>query len=148
MGSSDSEVAQLRELARVLVKNTAAVAKNELVCCGLTMSQCSAIMEIGSSGGLSVVDLASRMSLDKSTLSRTVENLSQLGLVNRDIDPLDRRFVRLTLTEQGSRVYANFNNAFDSYLSKVLESIPPYKKEQVIELLGFLIDAFDQHKCC
>ncbi len=146
MGSSD--VAQLRELIRALVKRYLAVEKNELVCCGVTMAQCSAIMEIGSSGGLSVVDLASRMSLDKSTLSRTVENLSQLGLVNRDIDPLDRRFVSLTLTEQGSRVYTDINIAFDSYLSKVLESIQLDKKQQVIECLRLLIDAFEHHKCC
>jgi hypothetical protein len=40
----------LRELIRVLVRNLGILEKSDASCCGVTISQCHAIVEIGRSG--------------------------------------------------------------------------------------------------
>jgi DNA-binding MarR family transcriptional regulator len=50
-----------------------------------------------------MIDLADEFGLDKSTMSRHVSTLIQLGLVQRDQDPLDGRAFLLRPTEDGQR---------------------------------------------
>jgi hypothetical protein len=71
--------AKLREIERAVWIQT----KSEALCCGVTMAQCHAIMEIGEAGELNLKDLSARLGLDNSTLSRTVESLVQDGLADR-----------------------------------------------------------------
>jgi hypothetical protein len=47
----------LRELIRVLVRNLGILEKSDASCCGVTISQCHAIVEIGRSGEVSLMSL-------------------------------------------------------------------------------------------
>ena len=47
----------------------------EMACCGISMAQCHALVEIGRAGSISLVELAKLLDLDNSTMSRTVNNL-------------------------------------------------------------------------
>lgn len=51
--------------------------------------------------GIPQNDLAERLGLEKSTVSRLVAGMEQRGWVARDRDPENRRYVRLALTAQG-----------------------------------------------
>jgi hypothetical protein len=64
--------AKLREIERAVWIQT----RSEALCCGVTMAQCHAILEIGDAGELNLKDLSARLGLDTSTLSRTVESLA------------------------------------------------------------------------
>lgn len=60
-------------------------------------------------GPSSMRDLAIRLGTDKANLSGAVDDLEQLGLLERTIDPDDRRVRRLTLTPQGREVATRAN---------------------------------------
>lgn len=51
--------------------------------------------------GISQQDLARKMLVGRSNLSMLLPQLEQRGLVTRQIDPQDRRILRLSLTEAG-----------------------------------------------
>jgi DNA-binding MarR family transcriptional regulator len=53
-------------------------------------------------GPLRAGDLVARLGLDKSTVSRQVAHLVDLGLVTRDADPGDRRAQVLSPSEEGA----------------------------------------------
>jgi DNA-binding MarR family transcriptional regulator len=48
-----------------------------------------------------VTDLARVIDLDRSTISRTVQALTQLGYVQSSTDPVDRRSIDLNITRRG-----------------------------------------------
>ena len=91
----------LRELIRVLVRNLGILEKSDSNCCGVTISQCHAIVEVGRVGEISLNELAELLTLDKSTMSRTINNLVEDGLVVRELHPEDRRYITIKLTDEG-----------------------------------------------
>ena len=52
-------------------------------------------------GGCSMADLANLSAVDRTTLTRTVDQLVRMGLAERDTAPTDRRRVMLKLTPRG-----------------------------------------------
>jgi DNA-binding MarR family transcriptional regulator len=61
----------------------------------------AALVAIARSAPLRLVELAEEFGLDKSTMSRHVSALLQIGLVRRSPDPLDGRAFLLELTDEG-----------------------------------------------
>ena len=57
-------------------------------------------------GAIRLSDLAQRMHLDASTVSRHVRQLEERGLVSRTGDPDDRRASRVEITELGGKALA------------------------------------------
>lgn len=58
---------------------------------------------LGCDGNQRLSDLAARLRLDASTVSRYVARLERLGLAHRTEDPDDRRATRLSLSPAGRR---------------------------------------------
>jgi DNA-binding MarR family transcriptional regulator len=90
----DRDVAEdfkdLREYTRLLVRYFAMEEDNAESCCGMTLTQTHALVEIGRAGYVSLKGLAYVLGLDKSTMSRTVDNLVKTGFVLRETDPGNR----------------------------------------------------------
>jgi DNA-binding MarR family transcriptional regulator len=97
---------------------------------------------------LSLNDLADILGLDKSTMSRTINNLVNDGLVFRDLDTEDRRFVRIGLTGSGQKIFEGIEETMRLYFDKVYGSFPENKREQVIESLDLLLHALCEYECC
>lgn len=138
----------LRELLRVLVRNLGILEKSDASCCGVTITQCHAIVEIGRSEKISLVDLADLLGVDKSTMSRTVNNLVEADLAVRELDAENRRYVIIQLTENGRSVFRNIEESMESYYKSIFGSIPEDKRSQVLESLQLLTDAVKNNKCC
>jgi DNA-binding MarR family transcriptional regulator len=138
----------LRELIRVLVRNLGMLEKSDASCCGVTITQCHAIVEIGRKGKISLIDLADLLDVDKSSMSRTVNNLVETGLAIRDLDTENRRFVVIQLTDAGKNVFKSIENSMDNYYKDIFSSIPEDKREQVLESLALLTNAAKNNKCC
>lgn len=120
----------------------------EKSCCGITLAQCSALVEIGDAGALSLNDLADKLSLDKSTLSRTVNNLVTQGYCERDEQPNDRRYVVIQLTSAGSAMYERVRDGMDGYFEGIYNAIPGEKRKQVLESAELLMSAITNTGCC
>lgn len=136
----------LRELLRILVRNLGILEKSDTSCCGVTIAQCHAIVEIGRIKKISLIALADLLGLDKSTMSRTINNLVKAGLVKRDIDSENRRYISIQLTDQGIEVFKSIENSMYRYYSDIFKSIPEDKRNQVLDSLEILVKSVKENK--
>ncbi len=74
----------------------------------ITVSQFHTLRRIAE-GNASVSDMADCMHLNRSNISRSVDELVKSGFVNRVQDLQDRRNVNLTLTERGNDLIKIFS---------------------------------------
>lgn len=148
----DQKIRFLREKLRLLEREANDPFGRDAGCCGLTLAQCHTLLEIGTRGEVSLVDLASNFGLDTSTLSRMIQGLFVLGLVSRVTNEKDRRYVRISLTRAGRDLYEKIETSFNGFFAEVLELIPPEKKESVIESIALFADAVKERNqsspCC
>lgn len=143
-----SESGELRELVRVLVRRLGILEKSDFSCCGISLAQCHAVVEIGRRGKINLNDLAELLGVDKSTMSRTINNLVESGLAARDLDGGDRRYVVIQLTEAGERFFENTETGMEKYFQAVLSRIPEEKRGQILESLALLTAAIGDEGCC
>jgi len=142
----------LREKLRLMERQIGDPFGRDTGCCGLTLAQCHTLLEVGYKGEVSLVDLAKGFGLDTSTLSRMIQGLVVLGLVSRQTNEKDRRYVIISLTEQGRKLFDQIETRFNSYFAQVLEFIPSEKQDLVIESIGLFSDALGKQseasRCC
>lgn len=136
----------LRELLRILVRNLGILEKSDASCCGVTIAQCHAIVEIGRIKKISLIELADLLGLDKSTMSRNINNLVEAGLVKRDIDLENRRYITIQLTDQGTKVFKSIEANMYKYYTSIFKSIPEGKRDQVLESLEILVKSLKENK--
>lgn len=111
--------------------------------CGkpVSVSEAHALMELARTERLSQNELAARLLLEKSTVSRLVGGLVARGWVERERDPTDGRAVRLALTQRGVRAAAEIGEARRRKFDGVLERIPEEERSAVLEALAVLTEA-------
>ena len=110
---------------------------------GVTPAQGHTLLEIEQNGQSTLFRIAKNLSLDKSTLSRTVDGLVNIGLVMRVPDPSDRRSNLITLTAHGRAICRRMNSTNDDYYGQVINRIPKQKREQVVESVVLLVRAME-----
>ncbi len=108
-------------------------------CCGVTVSQCHALLELAASD-LSLTSLAAALDLDTSTLSRTVDALVRAGLVDRTEDPSDRRALRIALSPAGQAKVASINETCDRNYADLLDGMSEQDRLTVLRAVGLLAD--------
>lgn len=116
-------------------------------CCeGVTLPQCHTLLEIEDLGETTIGRLAKRLGLDKSTVSRTVDDLVNIGLVERVRHPLDRRSTLLKLMNTGREVCKQINTVNDRYFAEVFEKIPTQNHSQLNNCIQVLVDAMRKNR--
>lgn len=143
---TDINSKQLREILRLLERELGALDEQQKTCCEVTMAQCHTIVEIGRKQSITLNELAELLNLDNSTMSRTVNNLVNKDLVKRVVNLKDRRYVTISLTEDGQKVFRGIEEDMDGYYEKVLQSIPEDKRPSLIDSLQVLVEALNKNK--
>lgn len=82
----------------------------------LTPPQMHCVMWLGLEGALPSRLLAERIGCGQPTLTGVVDRLEQVGLVKRERATDDRRVVRVTLTDAGSKLHKAMDSAFEQQL--------------------------------
>ena len=123
----------LRALEREVVRQLEA----ETQCCGVTLSQCHALLELAESE-MSLSGLAAALDLDPSTLSRTVDGLVRAGFVERAEDAADRRSLRLTLTKAGRAKVAYIDGVCNTYYGELFAGWGEKDQRCVLRAVGLL----------
>ena len=139
---------QLRELIRLLERKLGVLEDGEMACCGLSMAQCHALVEIGRAKSISLVDLAKLLNLDNSTMSRTVNNLVNNNMVERELDPNDRRYITIRLTQEGLAHFRGIESSMGEYYMQIYSAIPEEHRSQVLQSLQILLKAIADSDCC
>jgi DNA-binding MarR family transcriptional regulator len=134
--------AKLREIERSVWLQT----RSEATCCGVTMAQCHAILEIGSAGELKLKDLSARLGLDNSTLSRTVESLVQDGLAERTPSSDDRRATVIRLNEKGRAARDRINSTWNRICRDMFRTVSRGKQNQILESVSIVAELLTG--CC
>jgi len=132
---------RLRETTRILIRKLGVLERSGAICCSITLTQCHAIVETGRKEKISVNDLAQLLNLDKSTVSRTVDQLVNQDMLLRETDLNDRRYVSLRLTDKGSKLFQSIEFRMETYFNDILGRIPVDKQEQVVQSLQLLSEA-------
>ena len=114
----------------------------EMTPCGqpISVSEAHALMELERERGLRQQDLAVRLNLEKSTVSRLVKKLESRGWIARTTDPADTRAFILRLTEAGHRNGQRIQQARTETFERLLESLDPGKYDAVTSGLSALVD--------
>jgi len=137
----------LREIVRVIIRNLGLLERNQACCCGVTLTQCHALVEIGRGKEINLNSLAQLLNLDKSTMSRTIDNLVNQSLVLREVHTENRRYIKISLTKKGEEIFKEIEVRMEEYYNNVLALVPTEKKEQVLESLQILAHIVKENKC-
>ncbi|GAB3970975.1 hypothetical protein GCM10027615_28720 [Plantactinospora veratri] len=111
--------------------------------CGqpLPVSEAHAMVEIAREGRIRQVELARRLRLEKSTVSRLVANLVSRGWVHRQAADGDGRGVLLVLTDAGATAAARQADARRDRLTALLDRVPDDQRAAVVRALQTLAEA-------
>lgn len=130
---------------RVLEREAVRHLEGETTCCGVTLGQCHALLELSLSDS-SLTSLAGALDLDTSTLSRTVDGLVKTGWVERTQDAADRRAVRLTLTAAGREKVAEIDGMCDRYYQGLFDEMSEHDRKCVVRAVKLLAGLMRAHR--
>lgn len=139
---NDFDLKGFRKRIRVLERKIGEQLDDDLTCCGVSTAQCHALLSIADRRETNISELAVELNLDRSTLSRTIDGLVNIGLVLRKENLSNRRYNQLSLTEQGEKTTARINRQCDDFYSRLFNYIPEKKQMQVMETMSLLVEAF------
>ena len=102
-----------------------------------SLAQCLAILSIPKNG-VQMGIVTKKLGIDKSTLTRIIENLEKLDLVFRKKNKKDRRSVKIYLTEQGLYQSEKYRLRLEILGKQILSNNIQNKKELKSALENFL----------
>ena len=140
-GAGMDKVKQLREYTRELECHLDNINHNDCCTCNVNKSECFLIVEIGRQPGICIKDLAQILKLDKSGVSRSVEELVKKGYILRQPSEKDRRSVVLTLTKSGEERYNKIEADMYTEFKKVFSKIKKSDQDKVLEALRIYNEA-------
>lgn len=120
----DTDLHAFRDLFQAMARQFDLLLGKCSDCCSVTMVQSSILYEINRSDTLSLIELADRVDLEKSTVSRHIQKLVEMGLVLRHPDAKDRRYITLTLTPEGRNLERRISDAMCAYIRQTFDSVP------------------------
>ena len=94
----------------------------------LTSPQLRVLVTIATRGPQNLGEIAAELGVHASNATRTCEKLVRAGFIARSEDPADRRFVRLTLTRQGTALVQRVIGHRRAALAEVLAAMEPEER--------------------
>jgi len=140
---ADAEPAELE----FLVRDVARLMRRRFEQCGqelglsLTRAQCFVLVHIGREPGLSQARLAQLMDIEPIALVRLIDRLQAETLVERRLDPKDRRVWRLYLTETAAPTLERIGRISAAVTQRALANLPQPEH-------GALMGTLRQVKAC
>lgn len=80
-------------------------------------------------------ELSEKMRMTKPAVSKALNSLEEKGMVERIIDPDDRRGVRIRITEAGKSEHRKSLCAFEDMTCRILERMGEKDSEDIIRLI-------------
>ena len=111
--------------------------------CGaqVPVSEAHALTILLDEGPMAQTDLAHRLELAKSTVSRLVDLLEDGGWAQRQIGDTDSRRRLVELTAEGEKRANEIVRLRRARLSRLFDQIPPADRSQVLAALDTLVEA-------
>jgi len=113
---------------------------------GLKPSEVRMLMVIYKSSketGISVSKISQHLQVTSSTVTQLINDLEKKGLVIREIDPNDRRMVRIELTDQGKEMMQKAEKAREQFFNGLVEFVGEEECKELIQQLEKVIQYID-----
>lgn len=113
--------------------------------CGepISVSQAHALTELAAQP-LSQAELARRLRLDRSVVSRLADALEERAWLRRERHPQDQRAVQLVLTDRGRAAADRLAGARRARLAMLLDGVPAAERDNVLRALEVLTDSLSK----
>ena len=105
----------------------------------LSKNQPMVIKLIGMEGEVMPSTIGKYTGMEKSSLTRMVDDLEKKGIVSRKTDPDDRRKVLVSLTEKGLRYYNYLNKITAEMADDILKFVDEKDVEDFVQSLETMI---------
>lgn len=111
--------------------------------CGepVAVAEAHALLELSLAEALSQNDLAARLQLEKSTISRLVGILEERAWISRTRSLHDRRVIDLRLTDAGRQAAEQLSMARQAKFARLLSALPAEQHPIILEALRLLTEA-------
>ena len=124
----------ITELLTDLASNTNAIIRAAASNLNLTSSQAFHLLSIPFDG-IPMSGLAHKLGLDNSTLTRNIQKLEKINLVERKSDKYDKRLQRVILTDKGSSLLSSLESSLEQQYYNVLDQVDLETQGQLLTIL-------------
>lgn len=128
---------------RILFRAVQAHSRRVETTCGLSSAQLWMLYEVSLSDGIKVSELASILSIHRSTSSNMLDKLEKRKLISRDRSKSDQRSVHIYITKQGKELLAQAPSPPQGQLSNTLSKLTSGQLTNLEASLQVLIDALN-----
>ena len=111
---------------------------------GLFQAEFKCLRLFGSDKSLNCKEIAKRMNLSQSRLTRIIDGLVNKGYMNREIDQSDRRNMRVSLSRRGKILTNRLDKEFIDMHCEILQTIDASKHESLINSMEHLLTATEK----
>jgi DNA-binding MarR family transcriptional regulator len=94
--------------------------------------------------GISVSDLSSHLCVKPPTITPMISNLENKNMLERSMDPNDRRIVRIKLKEGGNKFIETGSQHFITYIQGLVDYLGDEKSNTLADLMNEVYDYFIQ----
>jgi DNA-binding MarR family transcriptional regulator len=91
-------------------------------------------------------DLSSELGIPLSSTTRVVDGLVNAKLLERINDPLDRRVVRIQMSEYGKQFSQTTTDHIKQHICSLLDNFSPTEQEQLLQLMTKLLNSLEAEK--
>jgi DNA-binding MarR family transcriptional regulator len=111
----------------------------------VSLSQAFALHELDTDDPLSQRELAERLRLEKSSVSRLAAEMERHGLLVRERDPRDHRQYRLRLTDRGRAIHARMANTFHRHYEGWVAAMSRSERAALLKGMPALVRVIREH---
>jgi DNA-binding MarR family transcriptional regulator len=131
-------LAHWHELAHLLLSRRLTASLYRRVAGEIPPVQLQALAALGA-GDLRISELAARLGLAVSTVTRLVDRLEAAGLAERRSHRPDRRSVLVGLSAAGREALQTIRTKLRALLDELLAELPPHERRELVRLLTKLL---------
>ncbi|HPO54369.1 MAG TPA: MarR family transcriptional regulator [Ignavibacteriaceae bacterium] len=110
----------------------------------LTIAELKCIRQIQRNENINNKEIAERMHLSSSRLTRIMDGLVEKGFILREIDKIDRRNMKLSLSDEGVKLLERINATYLSVHKEILKKLEPQLQADVIKAMSSLMRALEE----
>jgi len=145
----ENDIARFRETVQTIYRWLGFLQRDQICCESVTVEQCYTLQILRREGELPPGELASRLGIDASSATRSIDVLERDGLVERQRpESGDRRRVIVRLTPKGEKLTDRLLAAGDAFFDRVLSAFPETERGQVVSTLERLAEVIGQTEGC
>lgn len=131
----DAVLGASRALVAVAARSLATVADD------VTLAQYRVLVVLASRGPQRLADLATALTVDRSTATRMCDRLVRKRLVGRRRGADDRRVVRISLTEAGAELVSEVSRRRRAEIRRIVRRMPAESRSPVVQALQAFSEA-------